>query len=518
MLELVVHMAPRSVFDSESCALLRKSCFDTSVQHMFVSAETTTTESMDSESALRSLSVFQSAHSGAHLRSKVSLDVFRAPMANYEENDLFSQERANGSDVVHAVPLLEYVLLPRTKRGFANHDVFPTKWKAMEEENTAMLDSSGCIEKVKQILEECNSSSPMPIDDKSNNNSMGGEILFTGTGSAVPCKHRNVSGIYVRMKNDNALLLDVGEGTIGQLLRAKQHQEHRGESNLSEIITKIKAVWISHPHADHHLGILRLLEERKKLLGDKDPLVLIGPPNILGFLRDYELAVPELADSYLFLDCRTISTKDNVRGRFPPNEAALNRLKEDLGITSSKAIPVAHCAHSYAVIFYGTSFGSIAYSGDCRPSRNFAREAYNADILIHEATFADGMEADAVVKRHCTAGEALMVGRDMNAKTTILTHFSQRYPKIPVMQTNDKKNQTTTDSSAMNSSSMRVIHAFDFMTITPSNMDEASKLTPALQMLYPDESEDAENNPSGETSDAKAALEVPGLFAQSELL
>jgi ribonuclease Z len=191
-----------------------------------------------------------------------------------------------------------------------------------------------------------------------------------------------------------------------------------------------------------------------------------------------------------------------------------------LGIHKCTAIPVAHCAYSFAVVFHGTSFGSLAYSGDCRPSKSFAEIAYNADVLIHEATFADGMEADAVVKRHCTVGEALRVGKNMNAKTTILTHFSQRYPKIPLLRTAEITDTGSADtlSSPSSLNGMRVIHAFDFMTITPSNIPAASKLTPALQMLYPDESEDTAENGSAEKSDARAALDVPGLFAQSELL
>lgn len=516
-LELIVHMAPRSVFDSDSGSSWRNSCFDKNVRHLFVRAEATTAASLDTDADVQSLSAFQSAHSGAHLRSKVSAHVFRAPMTVDKKEDNSCPGHDNlekDTVVVDAVPLLEYVLLPRARRGFSNHDAFLQKWNAMEEEARSTLDASGCIDKAKEILEG--------FKDMGSNNTVGGEILFTGTGSAIPCKHRNVSGIYVRMENGNSILLDVGEGTIGQLLRAKQHREHRanGETGLSDVLKNIKAVWISHPHADHHLGILRLLEERKRLLSDSDPLVLIAPPNILGFLQEYETVEPRVANSYIFLDCRSLKSS-NGNGTFrtdlSQHKAALQRLEQDLGIQKCTTIPVAHCAHSYAVVFHGTSFGSLAYSGDCRPSKNFSEVAYNADVLIHEATFADGMEADALVKRHCTAGEALQVAKNMNAKTTILTHFSQRYPKIPLDQTKDKENSdnmdTTTDSSEPD---MKVIHAFDFMTITPSNIPAASKLTPALQMLYADEPEEITS--SAEKTDAQAALEVPGLFAQSELL
>jgi len=270
--------------------------------------------------------------------------------------------------------------------------------------------------------------------------------------------------------------------------------------------------------------MIRLLEERQRLVTNPDPVVLIAPPNILNFLREYESVQSNVAESYIFLDCRALKPENGSQINVETNHLALQRLQQDLGIHSCTAIPVAHCAYSFAVVFHGTSFGSLAYSGDCRPSKNFSRIAYNADLLIHEATFADGMEADALVKRHCTVGEALHVAKEMNAKTTILTHFSQRYPKIPVIsdtdgtQTSTDSSRAETDSSICSPRETTVIHACDFMTITTSNIPLASKLTPALQLLYPDESEDTKGNETTEMTDAQAALEVPGLFAQSELL
>ena len=52
---------------------------------------------------------------------------------------------------------------------------------------------------------------------------------------------------------------------------------------------QLRAVWISHPHADHHLGLLRVLSERMQWLvmaGCFTPLVVIAPPSVLAFLRD----------------------------------------------------------------------------------------------------------------------------------------------------------------------------------------------------------------------------------------
>jgi ribonuclease Z len=77
----------------------------------------------------------------------------------------------------------------------------------------------------------------------------------------------------------------------------------------------------------------------------------------------------------------------------------------------------------------------ISYSGDCRPSQPFTKIGRNSTVLIHEATFDDELVGDAKAKKHSTTSEALGIGAQMNAKAVVLTHFSQRYQKIPVLQT-----------------------------------------------------------------------------------
>ena len=50
-----------------------------------------------------------------------------------------------------------------------------------------------------------------------------------------------------------------------------------------------------------------------------------------------------------------------------------------------------------------------------------------------QATFEDELIGEAKLKRHSTTGEAVGVGRRAGAYRTILTHFSQRYAKLPVI-------------------------------------------------------------------------------------
>jgi ribonuclease Z len=366
---------------------------------------------------------------------------------------------------------LEYVLLPRSKRGFDQSlvdDGLPLKEL---EEVSKLVQESGALLAIQAL----------GIDSLGGTGKSLPDILFTGTGSALPCKHRNVSGICLTLDDDRRILLDCGEGTFGQLLRANL-------CDKNGLLHSIKAVWISHPHADHHLGILRLLAERKAL--GAEPLLLVAPPCLYSFLQEYEEVDPTVSGSYHKIDCYTLDD---------PHVQEL--LKNRLGIKSMRAVPVSHCRHAFAVIIDSEELGRVAYSGDCRPSPRFATEAIDADILIHEATFEDGLENEAILKKHSTIGEALSVATQMRAKSVLLTHFSQRYPRIPPIKHSSEDKLPPT------------VFCFDFMRVSRSTIPMAAKLTDILRLLYPEEKGSTE-----ESVEVDELLAVPGLFAKNELL
>lgn len=78
----------------------------------------------------------------------------------------------------------------------------------------------------------------------------------------------------------------------------------------------------------------------------------------------------------------------------------------------------------------------ITYSGDTMPCEALIEIGKNSDILIHEATMEDDLWKEARLKMHSTVSEAVRVGQQMSARFTILTHFSQRYAKIPLLAKN----------------------------------------------------------------------------------
>jgi ribonuclease Z len=250
-------------------------------------------------------------------------------------------------------------------------------------------------------------------------------------------------------------------------------------------LASIRAVWISHPHADHHLGLLRLLQERP-MARDK-PLLLIAPSCIFHFLEQCHRQ-RLLADgpAYVAVDCQNlvvsgsfcrtdISSKSTSDGAYAL-QSARRFIDTAFGWKDVRAVPVEHCADAFAVVLDGTPFGRLVYSGDCRPTFLLARSAKPVDLLIHEATFEDGREGEAMLKKHSTIGEALSVANEMEASCVVLTHFSQRYPRIPPL---------SRSLSEPPGNPMLVVFAFDYMRLTPSSLVAASQLTDVLRLLYP---------------------------------
>ena len=124
----------------------------------------------------------------------------------------------------------------------------------------------------------------------------------------------------------------------------------------------------------------------------------------------------------------------------------------------------------------------MVYSGDTRPCPSLVRAAKDATLLIHEATFENGMEDEAKKKRHSTTGEAVQTGIDARCYRTILTHFSQRYPKIPVFD---------------ESYTARTTVAFDLMNVDFADLPSLPRLLPAVRSLLHADGEDPRGGGEG---------------------
>ncbi|KAG4074978.1 hypothetical protein HA402_014557 [Bradysia odoriphaga] len=289
------------------------------------------------------------------------------------------------------------------------------------------------------------------------------KILFLGTGSCIPNKVRNVSAILVHTTPTSSILLDCGEGTIGQIIR------FYGPEKAREILRNLKAIYVSHLHADHHLGLIGILDERRRLLPDTSPIMLLAPIQIASFLDFYDKRIDSIRNEYFLV----------------PNGDLLDQPLSDertaeLGLNYIATCLVRHCPHAFGIAFEINADEpfKITYSGDTIPCQELVRLGQNSTLLIHEATMEDELLEQAKHKMHSTVSQAIEQGAKMNAKYTLLTHFSQRYAKIPRLEGDISTN---------------VGVAFDNMEVTGVDLKYLHVMFPTLKVLFTEHCELMEN-------------------------
>lgn len=59
--------------------------------------------------------------------------------------------------------------------------------------------------------------------------------------------------------NQGSIMLDAGEGTFGQMMR------HFGQDKVDDELKNLRCIFVSHLHADHHLGVIHLLTKWKEV-------------------------------------------------------------------------------------------------------------------------------------------------------------------------------------------------------------------------------------------------------------
>ena len=241
-------------------------------------------------------------------------------------------------------------------------------------------------------------------------------VTFLGTGSAVPSKYRNVSSLLLwpRGVRRDGLLVDAGEGALGQLMRVRGSCE-AGRAAMDGVA----CAWISHMHADHHLGLLAIIAHRATAAA-KARLHVVGPKPLGFMLAEFGDALGDggaFNRAYTFADAEQHAWPEDV--------------VKALGISQARSVAVEHCQRAYALVVDGAAAWRFVYSGDTMPCAALERAGEGATLLVHEATFEDGMEAEARDKKHSTVSQAVAVAQRMGARNLVLTHFSQRYPKLP---------------------------------------------------------------------------------------
>ena len=161
-----------------------------------------------------------------------------------------------------------------------------------------------------------------------------------------------------------------------------------------------------------------------------------------------------------------------------PRDGRVGMAMRRLGLERLAVCPVAHSFDAWAIALLHREGWSIVYSGDTRPCEGVVRLGRSlrsrARILVHEATFDDaepGMRREAEQRKHSTVAEALEVGNQMGAWRVLLTHFSNRYPRLA-------------DVRAGGAAATRTVPAFDLMEVPFQLLPTLPALMPALTCLF----------------------------------
>ena len=219
-------------------------------------------------------------------------------------------------------------------------------------------------------------------------------VIFAGVGEAIDESHPNTSLLVVAPSGGKSpqLLLDCGFTAAHAFYR------------FSPAPMDLEAVWISHFHGDHFLGLplllLRFWEE-----GRERPLTLVGQAGI----RDHVEQAMNLA--------------------YPNFLSKIRYTLEFIDVSSGKPLSLAGFAWSFAetghtcpclALRLDHEKDALFYSSDGRPTDETLALARGAGLIVHEAF---GLEPDT--PGHGTVDRCLGFARKARARALALVHMNR---------------------------------------------------------------------------------------------
>lgn len=282
-------------------------------------------------------------------------------------------------------------------------------------------------------------------------------VTFLGTSGAMPTAERSLPSVLIQRANE-FLMLDCGEGVQRQMILAKVG------------FHKKMKVFLSHLHGDHVLGLPGLLQTMA-LMDRNRKLEIYGPEGSKTFLTcvqeslrftlTFEVVVQEIHQAGVVCsekDYDVVSIWANHvtptlsyaflekarPGKFFPEKALM------LGVP--KGILWSKLQHGKSIVLSNGKIvkseqvtgpfrrgRKLVYSGDTRPFEEFTEFAALADLVIHEATFDDGLIDKAETDGHSTPSQAALQAKIAKARMLALTHVSARYANTSLLLEQAKK-------------------------------------------------------------------------------
>lgn len=258
-------------------------------------------------------------------------------------------------------------------------------------------------------------------------------ITFLGTSGSAPTVDRSMPAIALKYEKE-LLLWDAGECTQRQMMKYKVGYG------------SINAIFISHHHLDHYLGVFGLLET----------LNLMAKPRHKIHIHAFEELGKRLEERYGFVGVHTLKRgvvykgdgfvieafpvkhckgaygfvfKENDRVKFNEKKAHKLGLKGRMFTEIQKKgyIKIGKRKIKLEDVSWVKKGLKVVYSGDTLPGESLIKAAKDADVLICEGTLDPSMKKEAEERRHCTMEDAAYIAKKAKVRQLVITHISPRY-------------------------------------------------------------------------------------------
>ncbi len=283
-------------------------------------------------------------------------------------------------------------------------------------------------------------------------------VHILGCGSAMPTLRHNPSSQVVEIR-EKLFMIDCGEGTQVQLRRSRLG------------FTKVNALFVSHLHGDHCLGIIGMISTFG-MLGRTAPFHIYATPEFKRvldvqmqiFCQNLEFDVVfhpvDTTKRQIIYEDRSIAVKTiPLRHRIPccgylfSEKPTLPHIRRDM--IDFYKIPLSQINN----IKNGTDWTdedgnripnarltrpsdkprSYAYCSDTIYMPDLYKTVRGVNTLYHESTYLSKEEKMAALYYHSTAAQAAKVANEAEVSQLIIGHFSARYEDATVLLDEAKK-------------------------------------------------------------------------------
>jgi ribonuclease Z len=286
------------------------------------------------------------------------------------------------------------------------------------------------------------------------------KITFLGTAGSTPTRDRNLPSVALEY-DGGVYLFDCGEGTQRQLMK------------YSVSAYRIKAIFITHMHGDHVIGLAGLVRTLalNKRTAPLDVYVPQGEESkvtpLLTFDRAlilYPINIKPVKSGKVFggkgfsinafklkhsIPTYGYSFNEDDRLRFNKEKCRKLGLKGDMysKLAAKGSIRVGKRTISLKEAATKVEGRKILYVADTRPVDTTVSAGKNADILIHEATYTEEFKEFAKKRHHSTAAESAKIAKDAKVKRLIIFHMSARYKTADPVLSEARKIFKDTDAA-----------------------------------------------------------------------